>query len=88
MQSTQSAQEIWRIRRMSLGDSLVHISTDYVFDGSKAAPYDEDGCSNPLNVYGNTKLAGEYYVASIAKRHSGAATSGIYGAARAAPRAA
>ena len=58
---------------------LIHISTDYVFDGSKNTPYEESDAPLPLNVYGNTKLAGEYYVRSIAKRHQVLRTSGIYG---------
>src|SRR5712675_515746 len=42
-----------------IGASLIHFSTDYVFDGSKTAPYDEDDLTNPQNVYGKTKLEGE-----------------------------
>lgn len=38
---------------------LVHISTDYVFDGSKGSPYLEDDAPQPLNIYGESKLAGE-----------------------------
>ncbi len=58
---------------------VIHISTDYVFDGSKTTPYEETDNPLPLNVYGNTKLAGEYYVRSIARRHQVLRTSGIYG---------
>ena len=62
-----------------LGFILMHISTDYVFDGLKLAPYDEKDCPGPLNVYGNTKLAGEYFIQSIAKKYFIVRVSGIYG---------
>jgi dTDP-4-dehydrorhamnose reductase len=42
-----------------IGAKLVQLSTDYIFDGSKAAPYQEDDAPRPLSIYGESKLAGE-----------------------------
>ena len=49
---------------------LIHISTDFVFDGSKKKPYTEDDATSPLNIYGETKLAGELGVMSIMETNS------------------
>jgi len=58
---------------------LVHYSTDYVFDGSKQKPYREEDRPNPLNVYANTKLAGEYFALNYCDRSFIIRVSGIYG---------
>lgn len=62
-----------------IGAVLMHVSTDYVFDGAKGSPYTEADSPGPLNVYGNTKLAGEYFIRSIAPKHFVVRTSAIYG---------
>lgn len=61
------------------GATLIHISTDYVFDGSKPSPYVETDEASPLNVYGESKLAGETAVQSICVRHVIVRTSWLYG---------
>ena len=62
-----------------LGAVLVHYSTDYVFDGTKGAPYLEEDSPNPINVYGQTKLAGERAIRDTGAPHLIFRTSWVYG---------
>jgi dTDP-4-dehydrorhamnose reductase len=62
----------------AIGARLVHVSTDYVFDGAKRAPYVEDDRPAPLNVYGISKLAGENAVLAYGN-HQVVRSSGLYG---------
>lgn len=62
-----------------VGAKLVHISTDYVFDGKSNIPYKEDDKPNPLNVYGQSKLEGEEVVREIMDNYIIIRTSWLYG---------
>jgi dTDP-4-dehydrorhamnose reductase len=62
----------------SAGCPIVHISTDYVFDGSKTDPYVETDTTNPIGVYGRSKLEGEAAVAAANSRHLIVRTAWLY----------
>jgi dTDP-4-dehydrorhamnose reductase len=61
------------------GALLVHVSTDYVFDGAASRPYREDDPVRPLGAYGASKLAGEHLVAAAGGEHLVVRTSGVLG---------
>jgi dTDP-4-dehydrorhamnose reductase len=58
---------------------ILHVSTDYVFDGAKGSPYVESDQPAPLSAYGRTKLAGEEAVAVANKRHFIVRSAGLFG---------
>ncbi len=65
-----------------LGAAMIHYSSDYVFDGSKAGAYTEQDQASPVNVYGRTKLAGEQAIQASGSAHLILRTSWIYGMRR------
>ena len=62
-----------------LGAPLLHLSTDYVFDGLLDRPYREDDATNPTGAYGRSKLAGEQKIAAICANHAILRTAWVYG---------
>jgi dTDP-4-dehydrorhamnose reductase len=62
-----------------LGASVVYVSSDYVFDGAKGAPYVESDQPAPLSAYGRTKLAGEEATAAANKRHFVVRSAWLFG---------
>lgn len=63
------------------GATLVHFSTDYVFDGRKTTPYTEDDAPNPLSVYAESKLAGEQLALARCQRAFVVRVCGLFGVA-------
>lgn len=61
-----------------LNATLIHYSTDYVFDGKKGAPYTEEDATNPLNMYGLSKLQGEQAIQAAGGGHLIFRTSWVY----------
>ncbi|MHA1377740.1 MAG: dTDP-4-dehydrorhamnose reductase [Candidatus Helarchaeota archaeon] len=66
----------WCLKNDSI---LIHISTDYVFDGKKKQPYIESDIAKPINTYGISKLAGEHYIEALLDKFIIIRVSGLYG---------
>lgn len=62
-----------------IGAKVCYISTDYVFDGTSSSPYQEYDRTNPLNVYGKSKLAGEELTKTLCSKYFIVRTSWVYG---------
>lgn len=74
------------VRNLSLavkkvGAVLLHVSTDYVFDGGQKKPYAETDCPKPKTAYGISKLAGEYFMQYLLKKFFIVRSSGLFGCA-------
>lgn len=64
------------------GAKMIHVSTDYVFDGNKPEPYTEEDLAEPISVYGESKRAGERRVLSTSDRHLVLRVSWVFGPER------
>ncbi len=68
------------IAAVEVGARLIHVSTDYVFNGRSTRPYVESDAPDPLNVYGRSKWQGEFFVREIARDYTIVRTQALYGA--------
>lgn len=73
------APRVFAEEAKKLGALLVHYSTDYVFDGTKAGPYVETDAANPVSAYGRSKLEGELAIQASGCRHLVFRTSWVFG---------
>ena len=79
--NADAARNIARVAR-EIGAKLIHISTDYVFDGTANSPYKESDTKNPLGVYGQTKSDGEDEIQKMMTQYFIIRTSWLYGYGR------
>ena len=67
---------------LKINAALIHFSTDYVFDGAKGSAYTEEDATNPLNVYGSSKLEGEQAIQQVGGSYLIFRTSWVYSSRR------
>ena len=67
------------IAATAVGAKMIHVSTDYVFEGNGTRPYTEFDAPNPISAYGKTKLEGERFVQAFADRYFILRTAWLYG---------
>jgi len=80
MRDNAQGPEFLAMAALETGAVLVHVSTDYVFDGEKGTPYREDDATNPTSAYGRSKLQGEEAIRASGCRHVILRTSWVYAA--------
>jgi dTDP-4-dehydrorhamnose reductase len=73
-----AAPQIMAEQAKALDAALIHYSTDYVFDGVASTPYTEQDLARPVNIYGESKLAGEQAVQAVAGTHLVLRTAWLY----------
>lgn len=73
------APQVMATAAQALQSAMVHVSTDYVFDGQQNVPYQEEDDTNPLGTYGYSKLLGEQGVRQGCDRHVIVRTAWVYG---------
>ena len=74
----EKAPGLMAVEAKKIGATLLHYSTDYIFDGTKRVPYDEADSANPINIYGKTKFAGEQAIRSSGVPHLIFRTAWVY----------
>lgn len=73
------APQIMAATAEKIGASLIHVSTDYVFDGTKNTPYTEEDLTNPIGAYGKSKLLGEQGIQQTNAHYLIVRTAWVYG---------
>ena len=79
LRGQRARRQATRAALREAGAAFVHLSTNYVFDGGRAEPYDEDDLPAPQSVYAISKLAGEHLALAYCERSLVVRSAGLYG---------